>query len=308
MIEVQDLNKAYGDLTAVDQANFSVEEGQIFGFIGPNGAGKTTTLRMLATLESPDGGDGYIQSHSIIHEPDEVQRVIGYLPDKYGVYKKLRIEDYLEFFGRSYGLRGDELRRRIDYIMDFTEVRGMKKRQVNELSAGMKQRLCLARTLINNPDVLLLDEPAANLDPRARVEIRELIRELASQDKTILISSHILTDLSEICDSLAIIEQGEIVVTGTVEEALDEIQPEQELALRFVGSQDSQLETLAVLPMVDDVYADPPEIRVKFTGEEEDVPDFIEQMLSNGLRPVEVTYEEQNLEDIFMEVTEGELQ
>ncbi len=308
MIELQDLHKSYGDLTAVNQANFTVQEGQIFGFIGPNGAGKTTTIRMLATLESPDAGNGYIQSHSIIHEPEEVQRVIGYLPDSYGVYKKLRIDDYLEFFGRAYGLRGEELRRRIDYIMDFTEVRDMQKRRVNELSAGMEQRLCLARTLINDPDVLLLDEPAANLDPRARVEIRELIRELANQDKTILISSHILTELSEICDSLAIIEQGEIVVTGTVEKVLEEIQPEQELALRFVGSEDSHLETLAVLPMVEDVYPAPPEIRVKFTGEEEDVPDFIEQMLSNGLRPVEVTYEEQNLEDIFMEVTEGELQ
>lgn len=308
MIEVDQLVKSYGPLTAVDHASFSVDEGQIFGFIGPNGAGKTTTIRILATLESPDAGNGYIQSHSVIHEPEEVQRMIGYLPDNYGVYKKLRIDDYLEFFGRSYGLRGDELRRRIDYIMDFTEVRDMRKRQVSELSAGMEQRLCLARTLINDPDVLLLDEPAANLDPRARVEIRELIRELAEQEKTILISSHILAELSEICDSLAIIEQGKIVVTGTVETVLDEIQPERELAVRFADPGDSQMETLAVLPNVDDVYAAPPEVRVKFNGTEEEVPDFIERMLSEGLRPVEVKYDEQNLEDIFMEVTEGELQ
>lgn len=308
MIRVENLVKSYDELTAVNEANFTVEEGQIFGFIGPNGAGKTTTIRILATLEAPDDGNGYVGSHSVIHEPEDVQRMIGYLPDNYGVYKKLRIDDYLEFFGRSYGLRGEELRRRLDYIMDFTEVRGMKKRQVSELSAGMEQRLCLARTLINDPDVLLLDEPAANLDPRARVEIRELIRELAEQDKTILVSSHILTELSEICDSLAIIEQGEIVVTGTVEDALNEIQPERELAVRFAGPEDSQMETLAVLPYVEDVYAAPPEVRVKFDGEEEDVPEFIEQMLAEGLRPVEVKYDEQNLEDIFLEVTEGELQ
>ncbi len=308
MIEVKNLTRTFGDLKAVDSASFTAETGQVFGFIGPNGAGKTTTLRILATLDTPDSGDGYINGHSVVNEPETVRSIIGFLPDKFGVYKNMTIRDYLEFFGRSYGLAGRELENTLDHIMDFTDVMDLRNRRVRKLSAGMKQRLCLARTLINDPDVLLLDEPAANLDPRARVEIRELIKELARLDKTIMVSSHILAELSEICDALAIIEQGKILVSGTVEEALEEITPGRELEIRFLDSGDDLLETLAVMPMVNDVTPSPPFIRVHFSGTEEDVPEFINNLLEKNLHPVEVKFQQNDLEDIFMEATEGSLQ
>ncbi|MCA2980750.1 MAG: ABC transporter ATP-binding protein, partial [Myxococcaceae bacterium] len=220
LLEVRNLSRHYGALKAVDDVSFTLEAGTILGFIGPNGAGKSTTMRILATLDVPTGGEVLLDGRSVVEQPDEARPLIGYMPDRYGTYDDMTVVEFLDFFARAYGQRGRPRVERVDAVMDFTGLMPLREKLTSELSKGMKQRVALGRTLLHDPRLLILDEPADGLDPRARIELRELLRALASQGKAVLISSHILTELSEICDSCAIIEQGRLLAQGPVAELL----------------------------------------------------------------------------------------
>jgi ABC-2 type transport system ATP-binding protein len=218
VVRTEQLAKRYGRSLAVAGVSLEVEQGEIFGLVGPNGAGKTTTLRMLATLLPPSAGDAQIGGYSIRREPDEVRAVIGYMPDSFGVYDDMRVWEYLDFFGRCYGLPAARRRQMIGDLLELVDLADKRGAYVQELSRGMQQRLCLAHALVHDPQVLLLDEPASGLDPRARVELRELLRELRALGKTIVISSHILPELEELCTSVAIVDRGRVLASGRVED------------------------------------------------------------------------------------------
>ena len=217
-IQTESLTKRYGRNVAVGGLDLTIEAGEIFGLVGPNGAGKTTTLKMLATLLPPSAGDAEIGGVSVRRQPDAVRRVIGYMPDNFGVYDDMRVWEYLDFFGRCYGLSASRRRQMIGDLLELVDLVGKRDAYVQDLSRGMQQRLCLAHALVHDPQVLLLDEPASGLDPRARVELRELLRELRSLGKTIVISSHILPELEELCTSLAIIDHGRVMASGRVDD------------------------------------------------------------------------------------------
>ncbi|MEM0968022.1 MAG: ABC transporter ATP-binding protein [Verrucomicrobiota bacterium] len=213
-IEVSHLTRSFGSLVAVDDISFRIESGQVAGFIGSNGAGKTTTMRILATLDAPTSGHASILGHHVRDAPAQVRRQLGWMPDDFGAYDHMTVLEYLDFFARAYGFRGNERKERVEEIVSFTELGPLSDRFLKGLSKGMAQRLCLGRSLIHDPGVLILDEPAAGLDPKARIELKQLIRLLAEEGKTILISSHILSELGEMCDTLLFINRGKIVHQG----------------------------------------------------------------------------------------------
>jgi ABC-2 type transport system ATP-binding protein len=220
LLEVNGLIRDYGSLRAVDEVSFTLKEGVILGFIGPNGAGKSTTMRILATLDVPTRGKVLIDGKDAVERPDEARPLIGYMPDRYGTYDDMTVFEFLDFFARAYRLKGAERAARVESVMEFARLTELRDKLTSALSKGMRQRVALGRTLLHDPKLLILDEPADGLDPRARIELRELLKALADQGKAVLISSHILTELSEICDECAIIEQGKLLATGGVAEIL----------------------------------------------------------------------------------------
>src|SRR4029079_1094127 len=218
LIELRHLHRYFGPTKAVVDMSFEVYAGEVFGYIGPNGAGKTTSMRILATLDEPTYGDALVDGFSVVDDPDRARRRLGFMPDFFGAYQNVNVTEYLDFFARAYGLRSYERKRAVDYVMEFTLLDQLADKPIDGLSKGMKQRLCLGRTMIHDPAVLILDEPAAGLDPRARIELREMIGRLAELGKTVLISSHILTELAEMCHRVGIIEQGRLLAVGSVDE------------------------------------------------------------------------------------------
>src|SRR5215471_12230833 len=253
MLEIHGLVRQFGDVRAVDDVSFSVARGEVLGFIGPNGAGKTTTMRILATLDLPQSGDARIGGFSVVDKPAEVHRITGFMPDYAGVYERTTVHEYLDFFARSHGLKNNERRAAVENIIDFMGIGELRNRQVHSLSKGLQQRVALGRAIVHNPQLLILDEPAANLDPRARIEFRTLIRELAADGKTVLLSSHILTELSEICDTVAIIEKGRILATGTVQEILRGLRHHRVLSVRIAGDREKATRYLLEQPGVQKV-------------------------------------------------------
>jgi ABC-2 type transport system ATP-binding protein len=217
IIQVENLERDFGNVKAVQGVSFEIERGKVVGFIGANGAGKTTTMRMLVTLDTPTAGSIRVDGRDVMDEPAEVRRRVGWMPDAYGAYENMTVFEYLDFYGRAFGYVGDERRRRVEEVMEFTDLAAIADRPMDTLSKGMGQRLCLGRTLIHDPEVLVLDEPAAGLDPKARIEFKNLVRLLAQQGKTIFISSHILSELGEMCDHLLFIDAGRIVHQGSTE-------------------------------------------------------------------------------------------
>ena len=312
-IEVSRLHRHFGKLKAVRNVSFTAYAGQVMGFIGPNGAGKTTTMRILATLETPTAGDARICGYSVVDDPDRVRRKLGFMPDSFGKYQNMTCVEYLDFFARSYNLKGATRRDAVERVLVFTELKKIQEKAITTLSKGMSQRLGLARTLIHDPQVLILDEPAAGLDPRARIELRELIKILASElRKTILISSHILTELGEICDSAAIIEAGRILAVGTV----DEIQSQRKdtptdevrtaiLAARVLSNPDGLERWLLEQPLVSEVRPGPSQISFNFQGDGPAQHDLLKRMLAAGFSVLEFTGKTQTLEDAFMAITKG---
>ncbi len=218
MMECRELVKRYGKTLAVDHLNLKVEAGEVHGFVGPNGAGKTTTMKILATLMRPTAGDAFVDGVSAVHEPQKVRALVGYMPDFFGVYDNLKVWEYLDFYAGCVGMDAKTRRRRIDELLELTALTSKREAYVDNLSRGMKQRLCLARALMHDPKLLILDEPASGMDPLARTQMREILREVGQMGKTVLISSHILPELSELCTSVTVLQKGRAVFSGSVDE------------------------------------------------------------------------------------------
>jgi len=308
MIETRDLTKMYGDLYALDRLTIKLEKGDVYGFIGPNGAGKTTTMRILATLLNPTWGEATVCGYSIYNGAKDIRRLMGYMPDFFGVYDDMKVIEYLEFFAAAYRIKGLERRRKCEQVLELVDLGYKRDALVTSLSRGMTQRLGLARVLLHEPQVLLLDEPASGLDPRARIEMRGLLKELRSMGKTILVSSHILPELADICNKIGIIEKGKLEFDGTVDEAIRKVR--QRTVLRVaVGN---SLNHLAKDQLQN--HADIAAVEMK-DGEDilrvtlkDDVPDgsFIADLLiKNGFRLKMLQEEEIDLEDVFMGITKG---
>ena len=307
-LEICSITKSFGDLRAVDDVSFCVPSGKVYGFIGPNGAGKTTTMRICATLQLPDSGDALIDGCSVLSDPRGVRRRLGFMPDHYGAYASTTVLDYLDFFARAYELRGNQRRAAIREVMEFTSLGPLRDKLTTELSKGMRQRLCLAKTLLHDPAVLILDEPAAGLDPRARVELRELLRALAEMGKAILLSSHILTELSEVCDGVAVIEAGRIHATGRVQDVISGVRAHAEIYLRCLEPPEVVERVLLELPLVRAPRPLREGLAFEFEGGAEEQAELLAELVRRGVRPVEFASHETDLEELFLHLTEGRVQ
>jgi ABC-2 type transport system ATP-binding protein len=308
MLRLDGLVRHFDGVRAVDDVSFSIGRGKVLGFIGPNGAGKTTTMRILATLDTPHRGDAVIGGHSVVDDPDEVRKIVGFMPDYAGVYANTTVTEYLDFFARAHNLRGDARRQAVSSIVDFMSLGDLRDRQVESLSKGLKQRVALGRALIHDPQVLILDEPAANLDPRARIEFRTLIRELAGDGKTILLSSHILTELSEMCDGVTVIEKGRILATGTVQDILQGLRPRRMLSVRLATSKSGIERFLIEQPDVTQVHEAGGRVQFEFSGDDDAQVALIGRLVSAGFPVLEFSAHSADLEDLFIEITEGRVQ
>ncbi|HTF91225.1 MAG TPA: ABC transporter ATP-binding protein [Planctomycetota bacterium] len=307
-LEVRGITRKFQELTAVSRVSFSVEPGEIYGFIGPNGAGKTTTMRICATLDLPDTGDVFVDGTSVIEEPRLARAKIGFMPDSYGAYPHTTIREYLDFYARAYGLRGKARAKSVAEVLDFTSLTQLDEKPIDKLSKGMKQRLCLAKTLLPDPHVLILDEPAAGLDPRARVELRELVKALGAMGKAVLISSHILSELAEMCDGIAVIESGKLLANGSVAEIQKRLQPHLSIYLRTLGPVDETHKALLEEAQVSNVHEAREGLAFDFAGDDAAMAELLARLVLRGVRPVEFAGEAVRLEDLFMSLTEGKLQ
>ncbi|MFZ5468147.1 MAG: ABC transporter ATP-binding protein [Myxococcota bacterium] len=323
LLEVKGLTREFGSLRAVDEVSFTLEEGVILGFIGPNGAGKSTTMRILATLDVPTQGQVLVGGKSAVERPDQVRPLIGYMPDRYGTYDDMTVYEFLDFFARAYRLHGRERKERVAQVMEFTRLTELGPKLTSALSKGMKQRVALGRTLLHDPKLLILDEPADGLDPRARIELRELLKALAAQGKAVLISSHILTELSEICDACAIIEQGKLLALGPVEEILAQSRGAaafSDLVLRLAGANVGEAlekaeRLLLEQPRVAKVSIEGSAVRVRveLPSGASPSPGWVDEVAAALLRAVvqaelpvcALSTQELDLEDAFMTVTQG---
>ncbi len=313
IIETRNLVKQYGKLQAVNNLNLEVPEGAIYGFVGPNGAGKTTTMRILTTLMRPTSGEAYVAGYAVTKDPRNVRRAIGYMPDFFGVYDDMRVWEYLDFFAACYDIPERERSSLVDDLLELVDLSHRKSDMVDKLSRGMKQRLCLARTLAHDPQVLILDEPASGLDPRARIEIRELLVELAAMGKTIFFSSHILADVSEICSHIGIIEAGEMVAQGSMDEMQRQLMPHREITITLLDSGDVEqakavfgtIEGILDINQIDNSDKGRPRLRVHFSGEDEGVALISRKLSAENIAIVGLNEEERNLEAVFMRATKG---
>jgi ABC-2 type transport system ATP-binding protein len=305
MIKLENVSKFYKTFPAVNNLNLEIGRGEVFGFIGPNGAGKTTTIKMLATLMLPSEGVVRVGGFDAVREPREVRRLIGYMPDSFGIYEDLLAWEYLDYFAALYHLNPAQRKRAIDDVLELTDLTIKRDAQVMSLSRGMKQRLCLAKTLLHDPAVLLLDEPASGLDPHARIEIRELMRELCRMGKTVLVSSHILTELADFCTSIGIIEAGRLLASGRIDEITAQLAGNVVIEITVKGDPALALEALAERPEVKRATCDGRTIHAEFSGQPDEVDELLEYLINRGVRLLGFTRTEADLEDIFLKVTRG---
>ncbi len=310
MIVCRDLCKSYGNFHALEHLNLEIEQGDTFGFIGPNGAGKTTTIRILSTLLEPTSGTATVAGHSVLDEPDAIRRVLGYMPDKFGVYDGMKVWEYLDFFAGAFRIPGPTRAKLIDDVLELTDLSQKKEFFVEALSTGMRQRLCLAKTLLHDPQVLILDEPASGLDPRARIEMRELLKELTRMGKTIMISSHILPELSDFCNRIGILEAGKLLAAGKVDDIMGTLQSERRITVRLLREGEKAAEWLQNLPSVaglDYVDGTPSKLKFGFSGELEELAQLSAHLATPEFGLVGFEEAKTDLEDIFLRVTKGEV-
>jgi len=305
MIETKKLSRNFGDLVAVDNLDLNIEAGDIFGFIGPNGAGKTTTMRILVTLLEPTSGAAFIDGLDVSKKGREVRRRVGYMPDFMGVYDDLKVFEYLEFFAAAFGIEYRKRKSIVDGVLELTDLQSKRNTAVDSLSRGMQQRLGLARVLIHDPKVLILDEPASGLDPRARIEIRELLRELKRMGKTIMISSHILSELEEICDRVGIIEHGRLVFGGTLEEIRPRLGIHSKVRVKVLGDESRAVELLTALPQVQQVDVVGDYLAVTFREGETTDGIIARTLVGGGVDLVYLQPEQLKLDDAFLKLTKG---
>lgn len=305
MIEVRGLSRKFENVQAVNDVSFTCEAGQVVGFIGANGAGKTTTMKMMATLDLPTEGEIRICGYETLNFPHEVRRRVGWMPDAYGTYKHMTVYEYLDFYARAYGFKSGERSSRVDEVMGFCDLTSLADRLMDTLSKGMAQRLCLGRTLLHDPDVLILDEPAAGLDPKARVEFKRLLRLLAGEGKTIFISSHILSELGEMCDTLIFIDQGRLIHSGSAD-SLKRLNVVGMMVWVGVAEDPKKLEQWAMInPGVSVVETTQEGCRLRLdSAEAYQVGRVLKRMVDDGLPVVEFRREDRKLEDAFIAVLE----
>ena len=306
--EAVNLRKTFGKMVAVDGISFSFASGEVIGFVGPNGAGKTTTMRILATLDEPTSGDAFVDGVSVVQEPEEARRLIGFVPDALPVHHDITVHEYLDFFARAYRIEAERRRKTLDSIEEFTNLTGIRHKTLKSLSKGMNQRVCLARALLHDPKVLILDEPAAGLDPRARIELRELIRVFSAQGKAILMSSHILTELSEICTGAVIVERGRVLKAGKLDDLLLRDEATRTIVIRALGPVDALHRSLLEMPGTRDVRIDDDEVIVDYAGSDAEASELLAELIRRGHRIAEFHQQRANLEQLFMNVTTGGVQ
>ncbi len=306
MVRCEGLTKIYDEITALEDLDLSIPKGHVFGYIGPNGAGKTTTIRILAGLLKATRGSASIASYDVNTHRDRIKSLVGYLPDSFGVYDQMRVWEYLDFFGAAHKISRRKRRDRIDFVLDVTEAEYMRDRFVDTLSRGMKQKVGIARTLMHDPEVLLLDEPASGLDPRARVEMRKLLRRLADGGKTLLVSSHILPELAAVCDSIGIIHEGHLRTYGPIEKVLGELQRDRSMELKTTSGLPIATDLLkqdSNCAGVDDSDAKLSVVRFRFSGDDEQLADLLQQLVAERVKVVTFREIPLSLEDAYMAVS-----
>jgi len=309
MIEIKNLYKHYNKLVAVSNLNLNVDRGEIFGFIGPNGAGKSTTIKIISTLLTPTAGVCLVDGIDVVKNPYEVRRILGYMPDLFGLYEELKVSEYLDFFASCYKIPYRDRAGIINDILELTELSSKRDTLVSGLSRGMKQRLCLAKTLINDPKVLVLDEPASGLDPRGRIELRALLNELRRMGKTIFVSSHILTELADFCTCVGIIETGRLVISGKIEDVIKNHGASRNIKLKILDKYEECEKILAGRTDVSNIETMPVEKVFSFEMQADDMAlcDFLRHLIKNEIPVVSFYDKGGNLEDIFMKVTKGQV-
>lgn len=312
IIETRDLRKSFGSFHAVRGISLEVIAGSIYGFVGPNGAGKTTTMRILTTLTRASSGEAFVAGHSVLENRRAVRRSIGYMPDEFGVYEDLRVWEYLDFFAACYDIPENERKRLVGDLLELVDLSHRREDMVDKLSKGMKQRLSLARTLAHDPQVLILDEPASGLDPRARVEIRELLGELANMGKTIFFSSHILADVEDICSHIGIIEAGEVIMQGSIDELKVQLMAHREIIVTVMDNDIAEKVVTIIKGVADVVDAEiitpkngRSRVRIDFAGKDEDLASLNRKLFDEGIAVLGFNEEEKDLEHMFMRVTRG---
>jgi ABC-2 type transport system ATP-binding protein len=309
VIETRQLTKRYGDLIAVNHIDLKLSEGDVFGFIGPNGSGKTTTMRMIATLLQPDYGEAYVCGKSIYTHPQEIRRLVGFMPDFFGVYEDMTVVEYLEFFAAAYRVAIDKRRKVVEEKLELVDMAFKRDAMVNQLSRGQTQRIGLARVLLHEPQVLLLDEPASGLDPRARIEIRNLLKRLGELKKTVIVSSHILPELADVCTRVGMIEKGDLIIDGNVDEVMRKARKRIVLHIQVNGDTDKAAALIEQHDLVESVEVDSTAtILTTLMPDTLDYSDLPSDIISGGLKLKLFREEEVNLETAFMELTKGLVQ
>lgn len=305
MIEIRNFRKEYGDFVAVADLSLKIPAGEMFGFIGPNGAGKSTTIRFLATLLKATHGEATVNGHSVTNDPIAVRRSIGYMPDNFGVYDGMKVWEFLDFFAVAYQVPMARRKQVLSDVLELLDLTHKRDDYVNSLSRGMKQRLCLAKTLVHDPPVLILDEPASGLDPRARLEVKALLKELRKMGKTILISSHILTELADCCTSIGIIERGQLLLHGPIDKVYRKITSNRHIEVRFTGNPDEGVSLIRSDPHVQNIEVNSRSCAVEMNGTDTDVQRLIRQLVAANCGLISFAEKEPTLEDVFMLVTQG---
>jgi ABC-2 type transport system ATP-binding protein len=308
VIKTVNLTKRYGTLVALSNLNLEINEGDCFGFIGPNGAGKTTTIKILATLLQPTWGEARVCDYVVGYQSRSIRPLIGFVPDYFGAYEDMVVQEYLEFFAAAYNINGSQRNKIVGDVLELTDLGYKRDALVDGLSRGMKQRLSIARVLVHDPKVLLLDEPAGNLDPRARIEMRELLKELRRMGKTIVISSHILPELADLCNTVGIIEQGELLYSGPVADIVKRARAGTVIVVGVVRAPEQAAALLAQHPSVDAVSPNNGFIQVSLKDGVQDFSFIASQLIAGGFQVNLIREEEVNLETAFMRLTKGMVQ
>jgi ABC-2 type transport system ATP-binding protein len=305
MIELIDFGKDYGDFRAVESLNLKIDAGEMFGFIGPNGAGKSTTIRFLATLLKASRGEGIVNGHSVTQNPMAVRQSVGYMPDNFGVYDGMKVWEFLDFFAVAYKIGKGKRKQVINDVLELLDLGHKRDDYVNGLSRGMKQRLCMAKTLVHDPPVLILDEPTSGLDPRARIEVKALFKELKRMGKTILISSHILSELADCCTSIGIIERGQLLMHGPIEDVYRRIRGNRTVEVRFMNGMDVGLSVIRSSPHLRNIAVDVNSCLIELEANDQQVNDLLNQLIYNKCGVRSFSEKDPSLEDVFMMVTKG---
>lgn len=303
MVKIENLYKHYGKFVALNHLNLSIEKGELFGFVGPNGAGKTTTMRIISGLLKADGGSVHVAGVDALKDNQSLKRKIGYMPDFFGVYDNLKAIEYMEFYASIYGITGEKAKSMCLELMDLVNLSDKADFYVDGLSRGMKQRLCLARSLVHNPELLILDEPASGLDPRARFEMKGILKNLHDMGKTIIISSHILSELAEMCTTIGIIDKGSMVSKGTVDEIIQKLNTSNPLKIHVINNAEAAVRIIKENPLVENLSIDGADITVSFNGNEKEEAGLLADLVNNDVLVSSYVRETGNLEEVFMMVT-----